>query len=485
MTAWEKIGMFPSGFTWGAASSAYQIEGGAAEGGRSPSVWDEFCARPGAVHGGATGAIACDHYHRYAEDLDLMQSIGLRAYRFSTSWSRVLPRGIGAINEAGLAFYDRLVDGLLERGIDPWLTLFHWDMPQELYCRGGWLNRDSAEWFAEYAGVMADRLSDRVKHWITINEPQIYIGLGHGDAIHAPGLKLSLRERLLAAHHTLMAHGRAVQVLRARAARPLLVGWAPVGRVVYPLDPTPDNTEAARQATFAVTKKDSWNNTWFSDPVCLGEYPSDGLEVLGADAPLPSAGDMKLIHQPLDFYGLNIYSGEPVRAGPDGEAVPEVLPHGYPQTTMRWLVAPESLYWGPRFFYERYGLPIAITENGMANIDIVDLGGRVRDPQRIDFTHRYLLALARSAADGADIRGYFHWSIMDNFEWAEGYKERFGLIHVDYSTLKRTLKDSARWYARVIESNGACLRLPSMDPTDAKVATPPAPAMAGAPGRMR
>jgi beta-glucosidase len=458
MNAQEPDMMFPTRFTWGAASSAYQIEGAANVDGRGPSVWDEFCRRPGAVHGGSSGEVACDHYNRFADDVELMRTIGLQAYRFSTSWSRVFPDGV-AVNERGLAFYDRLVDALLERGIEPWLTLYHWDMPQALFCRGGWLNRDSAEWFAEYAAVMARRLSDRVSHWITINEPQIYIGLGHGDAIHAPGLKLSMRERLLATHHTLLAHGRAVQELRANARRSLQIGWAPVGRVVYPVNPLPGDVEAARQATFAVTKRDCWNNTWFSDPVCLGEYPADGLEIMGEDAPRPRTGDMDTIHQPLDFYGLNIYSGEPIRAGADGEAVPAVMPPGAPQTTMRWLIAPESLYWGPRFLHERYKLPIVITENGMANIDVVDLGGRVRDPQRIDFTHRYLLELGRAAADGVDVRGYFHWSIMDNFEWAEGYKERFGLIHVDYATQRRTLKDSALWYAGVIASNGESLRL--------------------------
>jgi beta-glucosidase len=284
------------------------------------------------------------------------------------------------------------------------------------------------------------------------------MGLGHGDGIHAPGLKYTLRDRLLATHHTLMSHGTAVMALRAAARRELRVGWAPVGRIVYPVGSTEADIEAARHATLSVSRPDLWNNTWFSDPVCLGRYPADGLEIMGADAPRLHAGDMETIHQPLEFFGVNIYSGEPVKAGPEGEAVPVTHPAGFPQTTMRWPVSPESLYWGPRFLYERYGLPIVITENGMANIDFVDLSGRVQDPQRIDFTQRYLTALGQACEDGVDVAGYFHWSIMDNFEWAEGYRERFGLIHVDYTTQKRTLKESAHWYAKVIASNGESLR---------------------------
>lgn len=453
---------FPEGFIWGAASSAYQIEGATSADGRGASVWDEFAARPGAVHLNQTGETACDHYHRFREDVGLMQAIGLPAYRLSIAWPRVLPGGVGKVNEAGLAFYDRLIDALLEAGIEPWVTLFHWDMPQSLFERGGWLNRDSAEWFAEYAEIMSRRLSDRVKRWITLNEPQVYIGLGHADGKHAPGLRLSFRDCLTVSHHTLLAHGRGVQALRGASKRPLSVGWAPVGHVSCPETNSPADIDAARHAMFSVRRKDVWNNSWFADPVCLGHYPADGVQLYAEDMPTIRDGDMKTICQPIDFYGVNIYSGESVRAGLEGEPVVVPPPLGAPITTFRWLIKPEVLYWGPKLLGERYRLPIVVTENGMANVDFVDLDGRVQDPQRIDFTRRYLLELGRAIRDGAKIDGYFHWSIMDNFEWAEGYKERFGLIHVDYVTQKRTLKQSAHWYAQVMASNGRSLDEPPM-----------------------
>jgi beta-glucosidase len=450
--------MFPQGFAWGAASSAYQIEGGGPPPahGRGPSVWDVFCRQPGAVHGQHTGDVSCDHYNRCAEDVALMQAMGLRAYRFSISWPRVVPGGTGRVNAGGLDFYDRVVDTLLEADIEPWATLFHWDFPYELQLRGGWLNPDSPCWFAEYAREVTDRLSDRVTRWITINEPQIFVGLGHGEGTHAPGLRLPLRERLLVGHNALLAHGRAVRVIRERARRTPAIGWAPCGRVDYPASESPRDVEAARTAMFSVNKRDCWNNTWWADPVCLGRYPEDALALFAADAPRPAAGDMELISEPLDFYGVNIYSGEPWKAGHHGEPVHVGHPAGHPQTAMRWPVAPESLYWGPRFLHERYGLPIVITENGMANLDWPGPDGQVRDQQRIDYTRSYLLQLARAAREGM-AAGYFHWSILDNFEWAEGYAMRFGMIHVDYRTQVRTLKDSALWYRDVIASNGASL----------------------------
>lgn len=446
--------MFPQGFAWGAASSAYQIEGAAALHGRGASVWDAFCAEQGKVFRGHHGAVACDHYHRLAEDVAIMKRMGLKAYRFSVSWPRVMPAGRGAVNGAGLAFYDRLVDELLAAEIQPWLTLFHWDFPQALQLEGGWLNPDSARWFADYARVVVDRLGDRVSHWMTINEPQVYIGLGHRDGIHAPGLKLPTAHWLQAGHHTLVGHGLAAQVIRAAAKITPVVGWAPVCRVEYPATDAPADIEAARRSTLSVTQKDTWSNTWWADPVMLGHYPEDGLKLFGADAPRVAPGDMETIKQPLDFYGVNIYSGEPVKAGPDGKAVPGAWADGNAMTTFRWNVAPKCLHWGPRFMYERYKLPIVVTENGMANTDWVHADGEVHDPQRIDFTRAYLLELAKAGAAGTDIRGYFHWSILDNFEWAEGYRERFGLVHVDFATGKRTVKDSGRWYREVIATNG-------------------------------
>lgn len=450
---------FPEHFTWGVASSAYQIEGARHAGGRSPSVWETFDGASGKVFEHHTGENACDHYHHLEQDLDLIAGLGVQAYRFSISWPRVLPNGTGAASAEGLGFYERVVDGLLARGVQPFVTLYHWDHPQCMQDRGGWLNRESADWFAEYAGVVVDRLSDRVTHWMTLNEPQIFIGHGHIDGNHAPGLKLSRRESLLAAHHALLAHGKAAEVIRARAKKQALVGWAPVGDTIYPADDSPTSIEAARQLMFSIRNPvGNWAfcNTWFADPVVLGHYPEDGLRVFGDDAPEPEAGDMEQICQPLDFYGVNIYSGVPAVMGDDGPKLLGFEP-GNPRTFFSWPVTPRSLYWGPRFIHERYGLPLYITENGLASMDWVHRDGTVPDPGRIDYTSRYLEELSRAIGDGVDIRGYFHWSILDNFEWGEGYRMRFGLVHVDYQTFRRTPKQSYHWYKKVIASNGRTL----------------------------
>jgi beta-glucosidase len=447
---------FPNHFTWGAAAAAFQIEGAAREDGKGLSTWDMLCRQPGKIFEGHTGDVACDHYHRYKEDVALMKEIGLQAYRLSVSWPRVLPDGIGKVSEKGLAFYDRLVDALLEAGITPWVTLFHWDYPYALFCRGGWLNPASPEWFAQYAELLVKRLSDRVTHWMTFNEPQVFLDLGHRVGRHAPGLKYGLEEVLLATHHTLLAHGRAVQAIREHAEQPPLVGWAPVGAGAMPATESAEDVAAARTATLSIRERNLWNNTWYSDPVFKGHYPEDGLALYGKAVPKWTERDMRTIRQPLDFYGLNIYTSAYVRAGDNGAVVDQ--PHaGHPRTLFDWTVAPEALRWIPQFIHERYQCPIVITENGLSNPDWVGLDGRVRDPQRIDFLTRYLRELARAIEAGVDVRGYFQWSIMDNFEWAEGYKHRFGLIHVDYRDQKRTLKDSARWYGEVIRSNGANL----------------------------
>jgi len=450
---------FCKNFTWGAAAASYQIEGAWDEDGKGRSVWDMVTRQKGRIWEGNTGNVACDHYHRYKEDVGFMSEIGLHAYRLSVSWPRVLPQGTGKVNDAGLAFYDRLVDELLAKKIDPWVTLFHWDFPYDLFLRGGWLNPDSPRWFADYTAVVVDKLSDRVKHWITLNEPQCFIGLGHlgGMHEHAPSLRLGMEEVLIAAHHCLMAHGKSVQTIRARARTSPLIGWAPVGSTYFPATESAEDIEAARVATLDVYADHFWNNTWFADPVVFGHYPEAGLKAYGNAVPKYSSSDMETICQPLDFYGVNIYSGTPIKAGPDGKPVAVSFPTGHPHTHFTWKIAPEALYWGPKFIAEHYKLPIVITENGLSNVDFVSLDGKVHDPQRIDFLNRYLLALQRAARDGVDIRGYFHWSIMDNFEWAEGYKHRFGLIHIDYETQKRTLKDSALWYREVIRTNGASL----------------------------
>ncbi len=447
---------FPKDFVWGAAAASYQIEGASRAGGKGPSVWDAFCAWPGRVWEGNTGDVSCDHYHRYREDVALMAELGLKAYRFSISWPRVMPDGDGRVNRKGLDFYDRLTDALLERGIQPWLTLFHWDYPLTLFRRGRWLSTDSPDWLAQYAQVIVDRLSDRVAHWMTLNEPQVFIDAGHRTGRHAPGLELALPDVLLAAHHTLLAHGKAVQVIRGRAKARPSVGAAVVGTVSYPASNRPPDIEAARKRMFSVSSRDVSGNTWFADPMLLGRYPEDGLALFGRDMPAVPPGDMETICQPLDFYGVNIYRGDAVRAVRDSFEL-ELGTDGPPLTTMDWRVTPEALYWGPRFLYERYKLPIVITENGMAGCDWVQLDGKVHDPARIDFLARYLGALRRAIGDGVKVDGYFAWSIMDNFEWAQGYKQRFGLVYVDYATGRRIPKDSAFWYRDVIASNGGAL----------------------------
>ena len=449
---------FPEGFHWGVATAAYQIEGAPYLEGGGRSVWDMFCRRPGAVHGGENGDIACDHYHRWREDIALMKDLSIQAYRFSISWPRVMPDGTGKIHEGGLDFYDKLVDGLLSAGIAPYLTLFHWDLPYELYCRGGWLNRDSADWFADYTRVVVDRLSDRVAHWMTLNEPQCFIGLGMQSGAHAPGDKLATAEVLRAGHHALLAHGKAAQVIRAEARQPVQIGYAPVGVCSVPASESPADIEAARLMTFDENTTNLWSNSLWLDPVFLGRYPEGTLKAFDADAPPIMSGDMDVIHQPLDFFGCNIYNGQTVRAGADGKPERVEHPMGIGRTNSGWPVTPASLYWGPRYFYERYGKPIVITENGLGNTDWVARDGGVHDPARIDFLNRYILEFERAHHDGVDVRGYFQWSFMDNFEWAEGYKTRFGLVYVDYQTQERIPKDSAYWYSNVIKTNGESLR---------------------------
>lgn len=448
---------FPKGFVWGAAAASYQIEGAVNEDGRGQTIWDMMCRKPGAIWGGQSGAIACDHYHRYREDVALMKLLGLQAYRLSIAWSRILPEGTGAVNPKGVAFYDRLVDALMAAKIQPFVTLFHWDMPLALYYRGGWLNRDCIGWFADYARVVVDRLSDRVQHWITLNEPACFVVQGHLDGRHAPGDKLAWAEVLRIGHNALCAHGRAVQAIRAHAKRPPQVGYAPFGSVCMPASSRAADVRVAREEMFAIRTRSVWSHSWWNDPIFFGRYPADGLKFFGDDAPRLEPDDLRDIQQPLDFFGVNIYSGRYVRAGKDGQ--PEFVPPppGQAQSALHWPVTPEALYWGPRFLYERYRLPIYITENGFSNCDWVSLDGKVHDPQRMDFTQRYLRELHRAICDGVDVRGYFHWSIMDNFEWAEGYKERFGLVYVDYATQRRIPKDSAYWYRKIIRTNGAAL----------------------------
>lgn len=450
---------FPKDFIWGVAAASYQVEGAAFEDGKGLSVWDMMCRWRDKIWEGNNGKTACDHYHRYCEDAKLMGRLGVRAYRFSISWPRVIPFGTGRVNPKGLAFYDRLVDVLLANNVQPWVTLFHWDYPYELFCRGGWLNPDSPAWFAEYTQAVVDRLSDRVTHWITQNEPQCYIGSGHQSGVHAPGLQLDFPEVLRCGHHSLLAHGKAVQVIRARAKQKPVIGAALVGTLKVPASSGRADVNAARRATFSVTAKNCWSNTWWSDPMILGRYPADGLKLFAHDMPRIGTHDLKTICQPLDFYGINIYGAQTVRAKRNGGWENMPGQDGPPLTTMAWRIAPDALYWGPRFFHERYKLPIVVTENGMANCDWVHKDGRVPDPQRIDFIRSYLLEYRRAIKDGVKGIGYFHWSVMDNFEWAHGYRQRFGLVYVDYKTGRRIPKDSAWWYREVMETNGAHLEV--------------------------
>lgn len=443
---------FPKDFMWGAASATYQVEGAYREDGKGPGIWDMASREPGHIAFGESGNIGCDHYHHFKEDVALMKEMGLKYYRFSISWPRVMPGGTGSVNEKGFDFYSALVDELIANGIEPLVTLFHWNYPYELQKKGGWLNDESPEWFAEYVGQVVDRLSDRVKYWITINEPQVFLGLGYGTGEFPPFCKASLTEQFQVVHHVLLAHGKAVQVIRSRAKVKPVIGMAPTGPCFTPRDNTPEALEEARRASFDFHKDSAlFSNSLFGDPVFLGDYPDRAYEIF-EDAPdIIKPGDLSLIAQPLDFYGVNIYESKAVKK--EG-TYPSNCYIGCPKTNMGWPIVPESLYYGPKFLYERYHKPILITENGMAGHDFVYLDGKVHDPYRIDFLNRYLLQLKKAVEDGVEVIGYMQWSVMDNFEWANGYDKRFGLIYVDYVTGERKLKDSAYWYKEVIKRNG-------------------------------
>ena len=447
---------FRKDFIWGAATAAYQIEGAAFEDGKGLSVWDTYSNTPGKVFGNHTGNVADDHYHRFREDVALMAKLGIRNYRFSLSWPRILPEGTGEVNPKGIAFYNALIDELVAHGIRPFVTLFHWDYPQALENRGAWLNPESPKWFEAYAEVVAKAFGDRVKDFIPFNEPQCFLGLGYQIGRMAPGVQRVDAEIVPMVHNALKAHGLAVQALR-RIVPDCRVGYAPCGGPGIPATDSPEDIEAARKAYFNVPEQ-AWvfSVPVWSDPVLLGTYPQELLDRLGKYLPCGWEDDLEhIIHQKLDFYGQNIYNGDVYRAAENPQGWEKVeYPAGHPKTAYNWPVTPDALYWGPRFLYERYRTPIIITENGLSCHDAVSLDGAVHDPNREDFLHRYLLAYRRAAEDGVDVRGYFQWSFMDNFEWGNGYGERFGIVYVDYATQKRTPKDSAYWYKTVMESNG-------------------------------
>lgn len=447
---------FSKSFLWGAAAASYQIEGAAYEDGKGLSIWDAFCKESGRIKNGDTGDVACDHYHRYKDDIALMSEIGLQAYRFSISWPRVIPQGMGVVNEKGLDFYDRLVDELLSKNIKSCATLYHWDFPQALQERGGWQAEESPEWFADYADLMGRRLGDRVSCWFTFNEMPVTVNVASRLGLHAPGLNLGAGDALALLKNLQLAHGRGVQTLRAVLPAGAQIGLAHCGHVCMPQSELPDDIEIARKAMFEMPDffLDTNAHSLFLDPVLLGKPAAWAEEFFGTEAPLFTDEELKLISQPIDFLGLNLYQGEQVVAGPEGCPVPDPSWKPIGRTNFGWNVTPEILYWASRFFYERYGKPIMITENGMSSHDWVALDGRVHDGARVDFLHRYLRELRRAAGEGIPVLGYLTWSIMDNFEWAEGYSQRFGLIHVDYETQVRTLKDSALWYKEVIAANG-------------------------------
>lgn len=447
---------FKKDFVWGAATAAYQIEGAHDEDGRGMSVWDIFSHQGGKAFDGHTGDIACDHYHRFREDVQLMKQLGIKAYRFSISWTRLLPCGAGEVNKAGLKFYNDLIEELVKNDIEPYITLFHWDYPYELYKRGGWLNPDSVKWFADYAALVVREFSDRATHYITFNEPQCFIGLGFLYGEHAPGIKCPHRDVFEMWHNVLKAHGAAATAMRAATRRPIKIGYAPTSTIPYPATDSAQDITAARKLYFECPPLENWTGgmTWWSDPIILGKYPEDGLIKYEKYLPKMTDEDLKLISQPMDFLGQNIYCGIKVKCGADGRAEFAKYEAGRPKNAMNWGIDPECLEWGPRFLYERYGLPIYITENGIAVNDVISLDGKVHDPARIDYVERHIRKLENAANAGADIAGYFHWSLMDNFEWARGYSERFGLVYVNYATQERIIKDSGYWYKNRIEKSG-------------------------------
>jgi beta-glucosidase len=427
-------------FVWGVSTSSYQIEGAEQADGRGPSIWDRFCREPGRIANGDTGEQACDHYHRYREDIGLMRSIGVRAYRFSVSWPRVLPSGRGAANEAGLAFYDRLIDGLLEAGIEPWLCLYHWDLPQGLQDLGGWTNRDIAGWFADYARLVAGRFGDRVKRFATFNEPSVFTLFGYSFGWHPPATS-DLVSLHAAIHHVNLAHGAAVDALRAGAAS-ASIGVIHNMQPSRPVDPTPADRKAAG------ILGDIWNRT-FPDPQIIGEYPAS---LVGGIDPHRRDGDMERIRRPLDWLGINHYS--PIYARADGHSPLGFAwadaPSGVPRSPIGWQIDPEAFRDTLLEAHARYALPIYVTENGAGAVEKPEPSGEVNDPYRVDYLKRYIDALQQAAESGADVRGYFVWSLLDNFEWGAGYANRFGLVYVDYPTQQRIPKASARWYAAAI-----------------------------------
>jgi beta-glucosidase len=451
---------FPAGFTWGAATAAYQIEGAATEDGRGPSVWDTFSHTPGKVRGGDTGDVACDSYHRYAQDADLIKSLGLSTYRFSISWPRIFPTGEGPLNQAGLDYYKRLLDTLAERGISAAPTLFHWDTPQSLQDKGGWASRDVALRFADYAAVVGEALGDRVSQWITLNEPHVVAHNGHRIGVHAPGLTDNATA-VAVTHHLLLGHGLAAQALRS-----VIPAGTDVG-ITLSLTPVRLGTDADEALQHAALVTDASMNGLFLDPLLFGRYPEHAQPDVLPPAGLVHDGDLATIATPLDFLGVNYYRpihlrhGDPARllrdeepALPGLDGIVQFDPDGLEHTNMGWLIDPEGLYeLLLRVSKDAPGLPLYITENGRAAEDYLGTDGVINDLERIKFLHQHLHAAARAVRDGANLVGYYVWSLLDNFEWGYGYQKRFGVVFVDFATGTRIPKASSAFYASVAGAN--------------------------------
>ncbi|MEM7273294.1 MAG: GH1 family beta-glucosidase [Actinomycetota bacterium] len=442
-TAWPTAGTlrFPERFLWGSATSSYQIEGAAELDGRSLSIWDVFCREEGRIKDGSSGAVACDHYHRYRDDVTLMAGLGLQAYRFSIAWPRVVPEGVGPVNQAGLDFYDRLVDALLEQGIRPMPTLYHWDLPHALEQRGGWVVRDTAEAFADYAAAVVDRLGDRIGTWTTLNEPFVSANHGYVTGEHAPG-RTSMAEGMAASHHLLLAHGLAGERIRSLAPD------ARLAIVINFTDLIPATDDAEDRV--ATHHQDALENRWYTDPLAGYGYPADSAEHFDWDQGEVRDGDLALISQPIDLLGVNFYTRG--RVARTGEAP---TPTDLPRNTMGWEIHPPSLGRLLRWLRDRYDFPsYLITENGAPMPDIERVDGRIEDDDRLGYIRDHLAQVHGAIADGCPIEGYLVWSLFDNFEWAWGYGPRFGIVEVDFETLERTPKKSAEWFAAAAAANG-------------------------------
>ncbi len=435
-------------FIWGVASSSYQVEGATQEDGRVQSIWDVYSHTPKKIFEDNTGDVACDHYHRYREDVALMKKLGVDAYRFSVAWARIIKED-GKVNPKGLDFYQRLTDELLKAGITPYLCFYHWDMPEFLHQKGGYMSREFSDWFSDMTDTVVSKLGDRIFDYLTLNEPQCAICAGMESGAQAPGERHPEKEVLQSFHNVMLAHGKSAGIIRDKVKNSS-ISFATICQGGYPLTDKKEDIEAARRHNLEDFSSYD-GQVAYIDAFQYGDYPKEFYARHDMSGIIKD-GDMKIIHQPIDYIGLNVYGGHAV-VSEDGKAVRAKKKDGYPMNDFGWPVGEEALYWAPKFFYERYNLPIVITENGTCTGDWVALDGKVHDFSRIDFMQRYIGQMQRAIRDGVDIRGYFAWSVLDNYEWQAGYSKRFGMIHVDYETQKRTPKDSFYWYKKFIKKH--------------------------------